>query len=98
MTDDFEDRILAQRFRLLLKGISSALSRGDMEAARRGVQEAQELKAGAPELVELARRVELAPGSQTPAWRLTPGLALAAAFVLALLIVVPLMWWSDDGR
>src|SRR5690348_1632706 len=59
----FEHRIQERRFKALLETIKTAIAQRDGVAARVALEEARELRPGAPELNALAPRVALLPAA-----------------------------------
>ena len=88
----FEHRIQERRFNALVEGIASAVARHDGVAARLALEEARELRPGAPELDAWSARVALLPvtipSAASSAYAWYRGLGAVAMFAVGIGLVI----------
>src|SRR4051812_3797891 len=86
----FEHRIQERRFKALVEAITNAVATRDGIAARMALEEARELRPGAPELQALAARVALLPtgaAAAESAYGWYRGLSAVAMFAVGIGLV-----------
>jgi hypothetical protein len=100
----FEQRIQERRFQGLLRTIDAAIAAGDVAGARVALQEARELRPGAPELLEIQTRIARLFWTPAPVpkpadarmWSRTFG--AVAWLVIGISLLVGLEWLRPTVR